>query len=283
MTRRPVGGAHGADGEDGTSGEALDGQQPSGGNEFMLRAEGTDHVLRARGEGVLLREGQDDGDLRLSVDAAAGGGRGDETEVAWQQFHLRLRAFVSRRVRQRADADDIVQKVFMEMHRSLPTLRTRDHLGGWLYRTARNAVTDYYRTPAHRREMPAGDTRDLEVPSPWLASNDDDDVAESALAADCLTPMVQRLPDVYRRAIEFVELRGMTQRVAAETEGVSVSGMKSRVQRARERLRAALLRCCEITLDGRGAVLSCESHEPRSEACGCRATNGALTSGRVDR
>lgn len=100
----------------------------------------------------MLRDGQD-GDLRLPLDAVAGSDSGGETEVAWREFHLRLRAFVSRRVKHRADADDIVQKVFMEMHRSLATLRTRDRLGPWLYRTARNAVVDHYRTPAHRREL----------------------------------------------------------------------------------------------------------------------------------
>lgn len=218
----------------------------------------------------MLRDGQDDGDLRLSLDAVASGDPGGETEVAWREFHLRLRAFVSRRVKHRADAEDIVQKVFMEMHRSLPTLRTRDGLGAWLYRTARNAVVDHYRTPARRREMPSGDTRDLEVSRPLTASMDDDEVADKASAADCLTPMIQRLPDAYRRAIELVELRGVTQRAAAESEGISESGMKTRVQRARRQLKASLLQCCQIALDARRGVLSCETHRSVNNPCGCR-------------
>lgn len=78
-------------------------------------------------------------------------------------------------MKQRADAEDIVQKVFMEVHRSLPTLRTPDRLGPWLYRTARNAVVDHYRTPARHREVPSGDASDLDVRHPSLASTDDDD------------------------------------------------------------------------------------------------------------
>ena len=74
--------------------------------------------------------------------------------------------------------------------------------------------------------------------------------------------MIQRLPDGYRRAIELVELRGVTQRAAAESEGLSVSGMKTRVQRARRLLKASLLQCCQIALDARGAMLSCETHNP---------------------
>jgi RNA polymerase sigma-70 factor (ECF subfamily) len=215
----------------------------------------------------MLRDGPDDRDVRLPLETATGDG-GGETEVAWQQFHLHLRAFVSRRVKQRADAEDIVQKVFMEMQRSLGTLRTRDRLGAWLYQAARNAVIDHYRTPAKRREVSSGDTRDLEIPSPWMASSDDVAVEERQLAANCLTPMIERLPEPYRRAIELVELRGVTQRAAAEAEGLSVSGMKSRVQRARERLKAALLECCHLALDARGGVMSCESHQPGK---GCRS------------
>jgi RNA polymerase sigma-70 factor, ECF subfamily len=202
-------------------------------------------------------------DLRLSL----AGGAGGETEAVWKEFHLRLRAFVTRRVGQRADAEDIVQKVFLAMHRSLPSLRTRDGLGAWLHRTARNAIADHYRTPARRREVPSGDLSDLDVRHPAPTPMPDDDGGAEAFAAACLGPMVQRLPDDYRRAIELVELRGLTQRAAAESENLSVSGMKTRVQRARRLLKASLLQCCLVALDGRGGMLSCETRRAGKRAC----------------
>jgi RNA polymerase sigma-70 factor, ECF subfamily len=224
-------------------------------------------VLRTSAEDRVLRDDPDGDGLRLPVAGGAAGGPGGETEAAWKEFHLRLRAFVTRRVGQRADAEDIVQKVFLEMHRSLPTLRTRDRLGAWLHRTARNAIADHYRTPARRREVPSGDTSDLDVRHPSRALMPDDDVRAVASAAACLGPMVQRLPEAYRRAIELVELRGVTQRVAAESEGVSLSGMKTRVQRARRLLKASLLQCCRVALDARGGMLSCETHRGATRAC----------------
>jgi RNA polymerase sigma-70 factor (ECF subfamily) len=200
----------------------------------------------------VLRHRESQGNVRVPVAVAAA-----ETEAAWAEFHLRLRAFVSRRVRQRADAEDIVQEVFLDMHRSLPTLRARDGLGAWLYRTARNAIVDHYRRPARRREVPSGDSRDLEVRDPRRAPvgaemTDDD------FAADCLRPMAQRLPEDYRRALELVDLEGVTHAAAAGLEHISLSGMKSRVQRARRQLKATLLECCRVGLDARGGVLSCE-------------------------
>ncbi len=71
--------------------------------------------------------------------------------------------------------------------------------------------------------------------------------------------MVRGLPDTYRRAIELTELEGMTQAAAAERLGLSLPGAKSRVQRGRARLRAMLLRCCEIETDRRGRVVAFET------------------------
>ena len=66
------------------------------------------------------------------------------------------------------------------------------------------------------------------------------------------------LPSPYREAITLTELEGLTQAEAARMVGISVSGMKSRVQRGRARLREMFEACCEIALDGRGAVMQCE-------------------------
>jgi hypothetical protein len=61
-------------------------------------------------------------------------------------------------------------------------------------------------------------------------------------------------------------VHGLTQAEAAKRAGVSVSGMKSRVQRAREQLKAMLLRCCEIDVDRRAVwrIFTCAT--PRRAA-----------------
>jgi RNA polymerase sigma-70 factor (ECF subfamily) len=71
-------------------------------------------------------------------------------------------------------------------------------------------------------------------------------------------PFVTVLPTPYREALTLTELQGLTQREAAELMGVSLSGMKSRVQRGRERLRALIEDCCQIALDARGRVIDCD-------------------------
>lgn len=164
--------------------------------------------------------------------------------VLWTEFHGRLLGFVARRVRNTADADDIVQKIFLGIHRSLDGVRDGARMHAWLYQIARNAIVDHYRAPARRREVPSGGVADLEtLPRPSEAADDTDDDLE-AMAA-CLRPMIDRLPSAQRGALTLVELEGWTQARAARAEGLSISGMKARVQRGRARLKQMLLDCCE--------------------------------------
>jgi RNA polymerase sigma-70 factor (ECF subfamily) len=189
------------------------------------------------------------------------------TEAAWREFHGRLRSFVARRVASAEDAEDIVQQVFLNLHRGRDSLRGRETVGAWLYRAARNAIVDYYRKPARRREVATGDTRESDarnVLHPGL-----DRSGDLACATECLTPLVQALPEPYRRAIERVELEGASQGDAARGEGLSLSGMKSRVQRARQRLSELLQERCRIALDGRGGIASCDEPGDAGGAGGC--------------
>jgi RNA polymerase sigma-70 factor (ECF subfamily) len=76
---------------------------------------------------------------------------------------------------------------------------------------------------------------------------------------------VAHLPSPYREAVTLVELEGLTARDAAELAGISVSGMKSRVQRGRAQLRALFEQCCDIALDVRRQVTDVA---PRQPPCG---------------
>lgn len=197
------------------------------------------------------------------------------TEAVWFELRANVRGFVGRRVRQPADVEDIVQRVFLQVHRALPTLRDSDRLHAWVYQTTRRAIADYYRAPSHTREVPAGAAADL---APQIADAADDDADESALQelSTCLRPLISSLVPADQQALQLVEFEGITQVEAAERLGLSVSGMKSRVQRARLHLRTALDDCCRIALDRRGGIIS---YEARTDQCGtCQGPSETLGS-----
>jgi RNA polymerase sigma-70 factor (ECF subfamily) len=188
------------------------------------------------------------------------------TEGVWSELRANIRGVVGRRVRQPADVDDIVQRVFLQVHRALPTLRDSDRLHAWVYQTTRRAIADYYRAPSHTREVPAGAAVDL---APQVADAADDDADGSALQelSACLKPLINSLGPADHQALQLVEFDGVTQVEAAERLGLSVSGMKSRVQRARLHLRTALDECCRIALDLRGGIIGYEARTDQCDTC----------------
>ena len=192
-------------------------------------------------------------------------------DLPWQELRGRLRAFIGRRVRNAADVDDLVQRVLLRIVSRAGSLQQTERLHAWIYRIARNAIVDHYRSPALRREQASGDileiaaANDASIP----AAPDDDEPAALRELAACLQPMIQRLPPAYQDALRMADLEGVTQADAARRAGVSLSGMKSRVQRARLQLRAIVEDCCRIDLDRRGAIALYTSRHPARCACGC--------------
>jgi RNA polymerase sigma-70 factor, ECF subfamily len=192
---------------------------------------------------------------------------GDASRM-WAEFAGRLRAFVARRVPPGIEPDDVVQEVFLRVVRHLPSLRDGDRMEAWLFQIARNALRDAMRA----RQRRDGRTDPLEGDVPDAADTEDVRAAEAELAP-CLTPMVARLAEPYRQAIELTSLHGLSQTEAATRVGISVSGMKSRVQRARAQLKEMLLRCCEIDVDQRRGVSDYQLRD--SAVCGTAANEPA--------
>ena len=178
----------------------------------------------------------------------------------WDQFAAPLRSFVAKRAPAGVDTEDVLQDVFVRIQAHLPNLREADRVDAWIFQIARNVVADAFRKRT-RREVLAHRTNGSE-PAP--DTDEDERSAETALAS-CLASMIGQLPEPYRQAIELTEIRGMTQIAAARLVGISVSGMKSRVQRGRGHLEGIIHAVCNIETDVRGHVIECD---PRGPSCG---------------
>lgn len=166
----------------------------------------------------------------------------DLREVAGQ-----IRPFVERRVAA-SDVDDVVQEILERVHTGVDSLDDDTRFAAWLHRVARNAITDHHRRAGRR------DAKHDAFAAEW---RDDAEESEDAVASlsRFVRAAVEVLPTPYREALLLTEIDGLTMREAAEREAISVSGMKSRVQRGRRLLRELFEACCEIALDARGRVV----------------------------
>jgi len=188
------------------------------------------------------------------------------TEELWQLVHDGLRGFIAKRVNDHGHVDDILQDVFVRVHRQKDSVNDPRRLISWIYQVTRNAIIDHYRKPGRQREVLTGLSSELEVLNdvPMISETTGDAAELRAELAGCLRPMIEQLSQDYRDAITLVELQGLTQQAAAKQIGISLSGMKSRVQRGRARLKQMLDDCCLIELDRRGGVV-----DYRTRASGC--------------
>jgi RNA polymerase sigma-70 factor, ECF subfamily len=178
------------------------------------------------------------------------------TERVWETFHAPLQQFIRHRVSDDATAEDLLQDVFLNIHQHVDTLRDVKKLESWIYQVTRNAIIDYYRS--------IRTTTTLEDPEAMQLAEDlpDEDVISELFP--CVRAMVTSLPVQDRQALILTEYQGLTQKELAERLGLSLSGAKSRVQRARAKLKQQLLACCHFELDRRGHVID---YQPRCACC----------------
>jgi RNA polymerase sigma-70 factor (ECF subfamily) len=168
-----------------------------------------------------------------------------QTENIWKEFSGKLKGYIAKRVNDAMSVDDILQDVFLKIHSNLHSLKDNSKLQSWIYRIARNAVVDYYRS--HRTGYVLPD--DLTEPEESSSAE------PSEKLADGLKEMIRLLPPKYSKALILTEFEGLTQVELARNLGLSVSGAKSRVQRAREMLKDIFYECCHFEFDRRGTVI----------------------------
>jgi RNA polymerase sigma-70 factor (ECF subfamily) len=198
----------------------------------------------------------------MNADVITDGKQSTGLNRSWTETLARLQAFVAARVSDPELAADITQDVIVRSIAS-GALERVDNPVAWLYRSARNAVIDHYRTRRHHAA--------LEGLEGWPEPDVDDAPNDATRELSrCLQPMLDQLSPAARDALVRVDVDGQTQLRAARAAGVSLSGMKSRVQRARRDLKQLLEQCCAVDIDRRGGIAS---YEPNGRTCGCTAAS----------
>jgi RNA polymerase sigma factor (sigma-70 family) len=134
-----------------------------------------------------------------------------------------------------ADAEDLVQEVLLRVRRGLDTYRPGS-MEGWLSRITTNAFLDDVRRRKRRPAVVMAEPPDELLPP---AAPADEALASSALP-DQVQAALARLPDDYRAAVVLCDVVGESYDQIAETLGVPVGTVRSRIHRGRGLLRQAL-------------------------------------------
>ena len=162
--------------------------------------------------------------------------------TAWHANEAELRGWLRHRLGNPVDAEDMLQDLFIKAMRQGERFCAIGNARAWLFEVARNALADRLRL---KREM-------IELPADLANEADEVDVVDSLVA--CLPRVLSELRPEDRDAITLCDLQGVPQDEYARRKGLSLSGAKSRIQRARKRLREQLSQACQVRLDEAGQV-----------------------------
>lgn len=181
--------------------------------------------------------------------------KAEHIESLYRRFHDNLKHFILHRVSDEAAAEDLLQEVFLRIHSRIDSLVDSSRVESWVFQIARNLIIDYYRS---KKETEQFDESALSVePEP--------EADASEQLAPAIREFISELPDPYREALILTEFEGVTQKELAERLGLSFSGAKSRVQRARAILKDMLMRCCHFEFDRYGTII--DYHEISCSCC----------------
>jgi len=164
-------------------------------------------------------------------------------------FQNELKGFVYKRVKDMPLTEDILHDVFLKVQSRSAQLKENERVTAWIYQIARNTIVDHFR----RQSRPVDLT---ELQGENETHNFNDCVAHS------LKELLKTLPLKYREAFELAELDSLSQLELARRLGLSYSGTKSRVQRARLMLRQKLEELLILKTDPYGNIVVCQSKTP---------------------
>jgi RNA polymerase sigma-70 factor, ECF subfamily len=174
----------------------------------------------------------------------------------WEETKAPLKSFIKNRVANEADTEDILHDVYLKFISNIDKLLDSQRINAWIYRITQNAIIDYYRRNRRYTELKSLPT---EIPVEL-----EEDLTSNKEIAFCLKNMVEKLPDRYSEAIVYTVFGNHTQKAYSEMAAISLSGAKSRVQRARSILKEMVLGCCSLEFDNLGNIIN---YKKRSKNC----------------
>lgn len=163
----------------------------------------------------------------------------------WTRHEPELRGWLRARAPVASEVEDILQDSFIKALRQGDRFRDVEQPRAWLFEITRNTLIDRLRAHQLLAPLPP-DWEDIPDEPPQLAEVD-------ALVA-CLPRVLSELDARDREAIELCDLQGLPQAEFARLRGLTLPAAKSRVQRARQRMRERMALGCQVSFDPGGRV-----------------------------
>ena len=184
----------------------------------------------------------------------------EDFTLHYQSLRRSMLSYLRKHIADPVVAEDLLQEIFLKALVADKRSHAPRNIAAWLYTIARNTVIDFYRA---KRPM-------SELPDDLVSGDSEDNLTEQSLA-ECVRPMLEQLPPIYRDTLLATDVDGKTMHLLAAELSVSVSAVKSRASRGRKMLKEKLLACCVVDLSSTGEIIDFHAHDSSSK---CSAEGG---------
>lgn len=167
--------------------------------------------------------------------------------AAWDLHEQELRLFLYGKIKDTGVAEDLLQDVFVKALAKREDFCELENSRAWLFKVTKNRLIDYHRTHKSHEEVDDQQAEEKDIKAPVVH------------LSKCLPTALKDLDDEDKDIIQACDLDGMKQADYAKQHNLSLVAAKSRIQRARKRLKIALHDACKIVLDDQGNVCCFDS------------------------
>ena len=166
----------------------------------------------------------------------------NEIKIIWEDLGQELSAFINSKVKDVDASQDILQDTFLKAHMNIHKLIDSSKLTSWIYQITRNNINDYFR---NKKQL-------IEIENVELAIEEEPSYQN---LANCINSKIKQLPEKYQEAMVLTTFKNLKQTELADYLGISYSGTKSRVQRAKEKLKDLVIDCENVEADRKNKVI----------------------------
>jgi RNA polymerase sigma-70 factor, ECF subfamily len=162
----------------------------------------------------------------------------------WEEYKSSLYGYIKKRVTDEDDAKDILQDVLLKSYQYCSNGKTVIYLKSWLYKITQNSIIDYHKKA----------NKNISISFDLVEANGEKSILGEA--SDYIKVLLKLLPKDYATPLYMSDIEGISQENISKSLGLTLPNTKSRIQRARVKLKERFLECCVVSFGENGEMVS---------------------------
>ncbi len=167
-------------------------------------------------------------------------------EDIYKLYYLRLFFFINSKVHNKEDTKDILQEVFIKIHKNINKLDSHERLTSWIFTITRNTIIDFYRKNSKSQD-------EVEFDDEFMFKEIQTDTINEL--SKCIEPIINSLSPKYSQVLYLSEIKEFTQKEIARELNLSLSSVKNIIFRGKKQIKEKLFQCCSYEYDSFGSIV----------------------------